>query len=250
MPATIVIPITKAIAANTFIKFNVLGLTNPASYSYPIGITLKLASTCSSSDTNNLCAYYKSSTYLSFNSNPGGIGYGYTGSLSFNPALVSATNTVHTVTAGYSISVGDFIRLNYYTQVPIPTTCTITSSNAECYSYPTSNTIMIKATSAQSGSYTFRLGGMTNPYQNFYGSYTFYTEIWRNGYSIQRFYTDYTASTITVDPSSGSALTMTFTPTLTPNYELKYGFNNIVLVSITNMLQNNMVKLIYITAPG
>jgi len=175
IPTTIAIPITKAISANTLIKFNILNIINPNTASYPIGIVFKLANPCSTADSNNLCAYYKSVMYLSFNNAPGGVGYGYTGSLSFNPTNVSATNTVHTVTAGYAISVGDWLKLTYYSQIPIPTVCTITSSNAECYSYPTTNVFMIKATVAQSASYIFRLGNMTNPYQNFYGSYTFNT---------------------------------------------------------------------------
>ena len=175
IPTTIAIPITKAISANTLIKFNILNINNPNTFNDPIGVVFKLANPCSTADSNNLCAYYKSVTYLSFTTAPGGMGYGYTGSLSFNPTNVSATNTIHTVTAGYPISVGDWLKLTYYSQIPIPTVCTITSSNAECYSYPTTNVIMIKATVAQASSYTIRLGGMTNPYQNFYGYYTFNT---------------------------------------------------------------------------
>jgi len=45
-------------------------------------------------------------------------------------------------------------------------------------------------------------------------------------------------------------LGITFTPTLTPNYELKYTFWNIALVTINNILQNNKIQQIYITAPG
>ena len=215
-----------------------------------MGVVFKLANTCSQSDQNNLCAYYKSVTYIKFNSAPGGIGYSYTGSLTFNPSLVSAVNTEHTISAGYSLLSGDWVQLNYYSQVPIPTVCAITSSNGECYSYPTNNIIMIKATSAQSGSYTFKLGGMTNPYQQFYGSWTFYTQIWSGGIITSALYTDYAASTITTDPTTSTPLTITFTPTLTPNYQLKYSFNNIARIEITNMLQNKNIQMIYITTGG
>jgi hypothetical protein len=175
IPTTIAIPIRKAINPNTLIKFNILNIVNPNTVNYPIGIIFKLANPCSTADSNNLCAYYKSVTYLSFTTAPGPMGYGYTGSLTFNPSSVSASNTVHTVTASYGIIIGDWLRLQYYTQIAIPTVCTITSGNGECYSYPTLNIIMIKATTNQSSSYTFSLGGMTNPYQYYYGNYTFNT---------------------------------------------------------------------------
>lgn len=89
---------------------------------------------------------------------------------------------------------------------------------------------MIKATVAQSGSYTFRLGGMTNPYQNYYGNYTFNTEIWRGGNVTNKFYSDYSASILQYDSNTGSANVINFTPTLTPNYQLKYGFKNIAKI--------------------
>ena len=161
-------------AANTLIKFNILGITNPTVMNYPIGVVLKLANTCSQSDSNNLCDYYKSVTYMTFTASQHYVGTGTTGSLSFNPNLVSYTNTVHTVSAGYSVSAGDWVRVKYYPEVPIPTTCNLVSSNGECYSYPTQNIIMIRAASSQS-SYSFQLGGMTNPYQQYYGTNTFYS---------------------------------------------------------------------------
>lgn len=175
IPTTIAIPITKDIPANTQIKFNILNIVNPTERDYPIGIVFKLSNTCSWSDTNNLCAYYKSVTYRTFSIAPAAVGTTTTGSLTFNPSRVSASNTVHTVSAGYDLSVGDWVKIIYYSQIPIPTVCSLTSNNGECYSYPSTNTIMIKATSAQSNPYSFSLGGMTNPYQNFYGTNTFYT---------------------------------------------------------------------------
>ena len=42
------------------------------------------------------------------------VGTGTTGSLSFNPNLVSATNTEHTISAGYSLSAGDWVKVTYY----------------------------------------------------------------------------------------------------------------------------------------
>lgn len=247
VPTTIAIPITKAIPVNTQIKFNILNIVNPSTSNYPIGVVFKLANRCSSLDSNNLCSYYKSVTYMTFNTAPAIVGTTTTGSLTFNPTRVSATNTVHTVSAGYTLAAGAWLKLIYYSQVPIPTVCSLTSSNGECYSYPATNTIMIKATSAQTNPYSFSLGGMTNPYQYYYGTNTFYTEIWQSGTIAARFYTAYSASTITTDPTSGNELLITFTPTLTPNYQLKYGFNNIARIEISHMLQNKNVKQIYIT---
>jgi hypothetical protein len=250
IPTTIAIPISLAIPANSVIKFNIFNILNPSVANYPISVVFKLATPCSSADSNNLCAYYKSVTYLSFGNNPGTPGWSYFGSLTFNPPLVSATNTQHTVSGPYTLLSGDYVKLLYYTQVPIPTVCSLASNNGACYSYPTTNTIVVKVNTTVSSSYNLILAGMTNPYQNFYGSYTFYTEIWRSGSISWRFYTDYPATTITTDPSSGSALTISFLPTLTPNYELKYNFNNIAKITITNMLQNQNVKQIRINAPG
>lgn len=114
IPTTIAIPINLAIAANTLIRFNILNIVNPTKAFYPISIVLKLATPCSNNDRNNLCAYYKSVTYLTFNNNPGVPGYGSTGTLTFSPAIVSATNTLHTISASYALQSGDFLKLSYY----------------------------------------------------------------------------------------------------------------------------------------
>jgi hypothetical protein len=112
---------------------------------------------------------------MTFNTAPSYFGPSTTGSLAFSPTLVSATNAVHTLSAGYSLNAGDWVKVIYYSQVPIPTVCNLVSANGECYSYSSTNSILIKAGSSQSGSYSFQLGGMTNPYQNTYGGNTFYT---------------------------------------------------------------------------
>ena len=129
IPTTIVIPIKKNVPANTLIRFNILGITNPSVSSYPAGVIFKLANTCSNSDQNNLCAYYKSVTYMTFNSAPSSVSTGTTGSLSFNPNLVSATNTEHTLSAGYSMSAGDWLKVVYYSEVAIPMVCNLASNN-------------------------------------------------------------------------------------------------------------------------
>ena len=113
-PTVIAIPITKAISANTNIKFNILDIQNPSLTNYPIGVMFKLADNCSQSDRHNLCAYYKSITYMTFTAATSLPSVGTTGSLSYNPNLVSATNAVHTVSAGYAVSTGDWVRVKYY----------------------------------------------------------------------------------------------------------------------------------------
>lgn len=217
-----------------------------------MSVVFKLATPCSNSDSNNLCAYYKSSYNLTFNSVPYVPGYGYPGGymMTFSPSLVSATNTIHTFTGPYALSVGDYIKATYYTQVPIPSVCTMSSNTGVCYSYPMNNSIVIIMNTSVAASFSVAVAGMTNPYQNFYGSYTFNIEIWRGGAIYARYYGDYKGTTITTDPTTNSALTISFTPTLTPNYELKYNFWNIANVTITNMLQNNQVKQIRIYPPG
>lgn len=250
IPTTIAIPITLNIAANTAIRFNILNLQNPSIASYPMSVVFKLASPCNSQDSNNLCAYYKSSTYLTFGNYVGYPGAGYSGTLTFNPSRVSANNTVHTITNTYQLLANDFVKLTYFNQVPIPKVCTMSSTNGVCYSYSTTNTIIIKVNTTINNPYSIALAGMPNPYQKFYGSYTFHTEIWRSGSVWIRFYTDYTASTITTDPTTSNPLTISFVPILTPNYQLKYTFWNIANVTFTNMLQNSNVKQIYIRAPS
>lgn len=115
IPTVIKIGVKKSISTNTLIAFNVLSLQNPSVSSYPIGITFKLASTCYSKDQNNLCTYYKSTKYMTFNSvnNPPGITGSY-GSLSFNPNIISATNTQHTISANIALAIGDYVKLIYY----------------------------------------------------------------------------------------------------------------------------------------
>ena len=52
------------------------------------------------------------------------------------------------------------------------------------------------------------------------------------------------------DSNTGPPNFINFTPTLTPDYQLKYGFNNIAKIEITNMLQNKYVKMILLQAPS
>jgi hypothetical protein len=44
-------------------------------------------------------------------------------------------------------------------------------------------------------------------------------------------------------------LAITFTPTLTPDYQLKYGFNNIAKIEISYILQNKNIQMIHLAAP-
>ena len=173
-----------------------------------------------------------------------------TGSLIFSPSYVSAPNSTHTVSASYTISTGSYLKLAYYTQVSIPTVCELTSGNGECYSYPSTNTIIIRINATQSSPYSFSLAGMTNPYQYSYGSSTFHFQIWQGGTVTQQHYTNYYTSVITTDPTTSNTLTVSFTPTLTPNYHLKYGFWNIAKLTITHLLQNEHIQRIRIDAPG
>jgi hypothetical protein len=55
---------------------------------------------------------------------------------------------------------------------------------------------------------------------------------------------------ITTDPVSSNPLAISFTPTLTPNYQLSYNFDNIAKVEISYLLQNDKVQQILLTAPS
>ena len=115
IPATIQIKVTNNITANQLISFNILSLTNPNRSSYSIGVKLKLAQVCYQQDQNRLCSYYKSTQYLSFKPSvvpPSNVSS--FGSLTFNPSIVSATNSKHTITASVSLAIGDFVKLIYY----------------------------------------------------------------------------------------------------------------------------------------
>lgn len=115
IPTTIQIKVMKAIAANQLISFNILSLTNPIRDTYPVGVTLKLASVCYQQDINKLCSYYKSTKYLSFKPSviPPTTLTSF-GSLSFNPNIVSATSSKHTISGGVTLAIGDFVKLVYY----------------------------------------------------------------------------------------------------------------------------------------
>lgn len=128
------------------------------------------------------------------------------GSLTFSPNIVSATNSAHTAAASISLAIGDYVKIVYYSEVTVPETCTLTSANGVCYSYPIENTIIIKVTVAQTSSYSFVLGGMTNLYK--YRGNQLYTEIWKSatGTISNRFRTNYSVETITTDPVSNNPL--------------------------------------------
>ena len=115
IPTTVQIKVEKSITANQLISFNILSLTNPIRDSYPIGVTLKLAHVCYQQDQNRLCSYYKSTKYVYFQ--PAvvpPITLTSYGSLTFNPNIVSATSSKHTISASVSLAVGDFVKLIYY----------------------------------------------------------------------------------------------------------------------------------------
>jgi hypothetical protein len=250
IPTFILIPITKAISSGTNIKLTVLNILNPTEISYPIGITIKMMDKCDNADQNNLCTYYKSTDYIEFSTASSIPGLGTTGSLSFSPNRVSAINAAHTVSASYTVNSGDYVKIVYYPEVIVPDICSITSGNGICYSYPLENTILIKATSTQTSSYSFTLGGMTNLYQRY--SSNIQTEVWDavTGTIRSRFTTSYLVNHIQTDPNSGDALEISFTTTLTPDYQLKYSFNNIARIEITHLLQNTNIRMIYITGPS
>jgi hypothetical protein len=93
---------------------------------------------CDSTDQNNLCMYYKTTRYITFNTLVTSIPTLNTpyGNLAFNPNIVSAVNAQHTFTGSYTVNNGDYLRIVYYPQVTIPSICTLTSGNGICYSYP------------------------------------------------------------------------------------------------------------------
>lgn len=138
IPTVVQIPIRRAIASGTLIRFNILNILNPSVASYPIGITVKLMTICDNTDQNRLCSYYKSTKYIYFVSPPGSITgvCSSCGNLACSPNVVSATNTQHTFTGSYTVSSGDYLRIVYYPQVAIPAVCSLSSSNGVCYSYP------------------------------------------------------------------------------------------------------------------
>ena len=90
---------------------------------------------------------------------------------------------------------------------------------------------------------------MTNLYQSRLGDKP-YTEVWdaSSGTIRARFYTSYWVNHITSDPSTGNTLDIDFTPTLTPDYQLKYSFNNIARIEISHLMQNDKIKMIYVEA--
>lgn len=64
IPTVVQIPIRRAIASGTLIRFNILNILNPSIASYPIGITVKLMNICDNTDQNRFCSYYRSTKYI------------------------------------------------------------------------------------------------------------------------------------------------------------------------------------------
>lgn len=94
---------------------------------------------------------------------------------------------------------------------------------------------------------------MNNLYQ--YSGTNLYTEVWQSSSAttksiIKVFTTNYQIPVTTIDPTSNNALAITFTPTLTPNYQLSYLFNNIAQIKMSYLLQNDKVQQILLTAPS
>lgn len=247
IPAVIQIAVTKAIAAGTTLTFVVLDIANPASNANQwVGFTGKLMRTCDYGDPINLCSIYESVYYMQFvsGSTPGA---SYTGSLSFSPARVSATPANHAFGNSYALQSGDYIKIVYYPEVTVPTSCIVAGHS--CWTFPLENVLIIKLASAMNSPYSLVVQGMTNLYK-YYSSYV-YTEIYRGGSMLARFYTSFSLSTITTDPTTGTALSVAFTPTLTSNnYQLNINFDNIARIDISYMLQNAYVNSIWLTPPG
>ena len=84
---------------------------------------------------------------------------------------------------------------------------------------------------------------MRNPTQQSYATNTFSTERWSDGIIQVKF------CYIIIDPTTSTPLEITFTLTLTPNYQLKYQFNNISLVKLSRLLQNLNIKHIKLNVP-
>lgn len=228
-----------------------MSLKNPARESYPIGVTFKLAQICYQSDQNRLCPYYKSTKYMYFKTAaivPTTVNY--FGSLVFDPLIVSATNSKHVHSAPMGVAIGDFIKIVYYPEVIVKETCSLQGSVGVCYAYPLENAVVIKATAAQVGSFSYTLLDMTNLYQ--YQGNTLTTEVWQASTKTitKVFTTTYQVQVITTDPISTNPLSITFTPTLTPNYQLSYNFDNIAKVKISYLLQNSKIQQILLSAPG
>lgn len=108
--------------------------------------------------------------------------------------------------------------------------------------------MMIKVT--QSGSFNFVISQFRNIAQN-KGQQIFIQQFSStSGTVIRRIYFDNYANVITIDPSTSEPLNITFTPTLTPDYQLKYQFPNIARVEITHLLQNDNIQMIRLDAPS
>lgn len=247
IPAVIQIPVTKSITAGTLLTFMVLDIANPtANANQWVGFTGKVMRICDYGDPINLCSIYESVYYMSFvsGSTPGSF---TGGSLTFNPTIVSATPAIHTFGNNYALQANDFIKIVYYPEVTVPASCTVAGHS--CWTFPLENTLIIKIASSINSPYSLPVQGMTNLYKR-YSSNT-YTEIYRSGSMLARFYTSYSLATITTDPSSGTALGVSFTPTLTSNsYQLNINFNNIAKVDLTNLYQNSRVTSIWVVPPS
>ena len=72
---------------------------------------------------------------------------------------------------------------------------------------------------------------------------------WSDGIIQVKFCSTYSVTYITIDPTTSTPLEITFTLTLTPNYQLKYQFNNISLVKLSRLLQNLNIKHIKLNVP-
>jgi hypothetical protein len=193
-----------------------------------------------------MCSIYDSIYYMQFVTGwtPGFSGNGW---LSANPSIVSSTPSVHTVSNGFSLQSGDYMMIIYYPEVIVPGGCTVTGHS--CWTFPIENVIIIKITSTIASPFSLGIQNMTNLYKQY--SSNLYTEIYRSGGMLGRFYSTYSYSAMTTDLTSGTALGIAFTPTLTSNnYELNINFNNIARLDISYLYQNGNIQSFWLVPPG
>ncbi len=134
IPAVIQVAVTKSIPAGTLLTFVVLDIKNPSgNIGPPVGITGKVLRSCDTADSINLCAIFKSTTYI-YMTGSNSLTNAGTYTMTPSPTIVSATSATHTFTRSVALNVGDYLRLNYYPEVIVPATCTVAGHS--CWTFP------------------------------------------------------------------------------------------------------------------
>jgi hypothetical protein len=233
------------------VSFMIANVQNPSTVGMAAGAELTILKTCRNAE-NEKCAiaYYR--------------GYYYTTAVAEtvvanSPTFTPSNNEVLRTGVSHSfglqltspVTTSDIIYILYpenYDNV-MPSSCGISGGHT-CYVFPTRNWVTIIPASTLSGSITLTLTNMNNGQYLQPSSLYLKVTISRGGTTADIYNILHNPhTTLQRSPSSGSASSMTLTPTQTPNIFLR-NYANTVTFTLTRIYTSAFIRAFYIIPPA